>query len=878
MRPSSSKKSKKNYSIETETNRPKSALIKYPYITTTQSNPYFTMPNNPKLSKGMGQKIEKEQLYEDTVHLKKTINNLKKQLEEARNKIAEQDLEIKQKNKMIEECTEDDKIEFFEEDKSDFGKSSTLLSLCKEKLNEMKKNYKDKCLENEFLKQDIKITKIKENQIESDIFKQELEKLKNLYMNSKEIIESGNKEIDYLKEYKNKFNEQNILLNSIQKDCDKLNKDNIELKEKINKIEGAIEKNKLEKQKLNIQNMKLKNTNEQYIIEKKQNGNNSLNVNYPELISKLKYEIGLYKTLCHQRNLEIQRLKEKHENIIKKKKDELTPMLKIKKTNYESLANSNKADNKMSLIKSLLHDAQIKIIIYENFFNDNGQNFKQILKEGGYNIDLENDSNNNNNNNNDNNNNNNNNNNNTGNSNAFGNSGNSNFGTSGNIYYVTNQSDKLKGSNNFESNHINYTYSNTNTQNLNTNQFENNNINNNVSNNINNNENNKENINENNNENINENNNNIVIDENTLSHVIMKNLESNNITSKILEEQLNNIFKQFENEISSEDFIKPFLQLLIEDMKVTNNQDIEILNVFLNKILEKFENDTDKFIEIITGIFTSVFDYSTINKKEMDENLKIELIKYPNLLNKFHEKDHQNTYIITYYDFKEIHGELHINLQDSLMEYFIYLMKKDVPVGHSIFDLSYKIIDDLLKENLPQVEDIIKSNDNKLTSLEEIIDPEKIKDKEINYEELKNTEEFKNNDLKQSEDFVVISNDLGNTNSNQFGNTDPYKNTDFQNNDLVSKIQELKQNLIDKNLQFNNLIERKVENIENDEGNVKRGIRKDDFIEILKENGVDVEKDEEQSIYEKYKMDEKFNDSQQLLDITLIENEMAKND
>ena len=28
--------------------------------------------------------------------------------------------------------------------------------------------------------------------------------------------------------------------------------------------------------------MKLKNTNEQYIIEKKQNANNSLNINYPE--------------------------------------------------------------------------------------------------------------------------------------------------------------------------------------------------------------------------------------------------------------------------------------------------------------------------------------------------------------------------------------------------------------------------------------------------------------------------------------------------------------------------------------------------------------------------------------------------------------------
>ena len=202
------------------------------------------------------------------IHLKKTINNLKKQLEEAKNKIAQQDLEIKQKNKMIEDCTQDDKIEIIEEDKIDIGKQSTLLYLCKEKLNEMKKNYKDKCLENEFLKQDMKITKIKEIQIESDVFKKELEKLNNLYMNSKEIIESDNKEIDYLKEYKNKFNEQIILLNSMQKDCDKLNKDNIELKEKINQIEGIIEKNKLEKQKLNIQNMKLKNTNEQYIIEK----------------------------------------------------------------------------------------------------------------------------------------------------------------------------------------------------------------------------------------------------------------------------------------------------------------------------------------------------------------------------------------------------------------------------------------------------------------------------------------------------------------------------------------------------------------------------------------------------------------------------------
>ena len=81
MRPQSSRRPTKTYKLEIEHERPKSALIKYPYLSNSQSNQQpitFTMPNNPKLSKGMGQKIEKEQLYEDTVHLKKTINNLKK--------------------------------------------------------------------------------------------------------------------------------------------------------------------------------------------------------------------------------------------------------------------------------------------------------------------------------------------------------------------------------------------------------------------------------------------------------------------------------------------------------------------------------------------------------------------------------------------------------------------------------------------------------------------------------------------------------------------------------------------------------------------------------------------------------------------------------
>ena len=341
MRPQSSRRPTKTYKLEIEHERPKSALIKYPYLSNSQSNQQpitFTMPNNPKLSKGMGQRIEKEQLYEDTVYLKKVINNLKKEYDDVLSQINEKKLEIEEKNKIIEECTKDDKIEFDEKDINESGNKSSLLALCKGKLNEMKKNYKKKCNENEELKQNIKITKIKEFKIQSEVIKSELDKLKNLYYNSKQIVENGNKEIDDLKEYKNKFNEQLKLINSMQNNYENLNKENTNLKEKIYEMENEISKNKQEQKELNLQNQKLKNTNEQYLNEKKEKANKKGNKNYFQEIASLRYEIGQYKTLCVQRDHEIQRLKDREMKLMSHKNDEYNPMIKpVKTQNFESL-------------------------------------------------------------------------------------------------------------------------------------------------------------------------------------------------------------------------------------------------------------------------------------------------------------------------------------------------------------------------------------------------------------------------------------------------------------------------------------------------------------------------------------------------------------
>ena len=779
---------KKKFKVVTEEERPKSAITKYPYISSNQiSKINLSMPNNPKLSKGMGQKIEKEKLFEDNVFLRKMINNLSKELFETKNEIFKKNEEIKEKNFIIENLSKEEKKDLFENENIINNKNSSLLNLCKDKFLEMKNDYLEKCNENNFLKQNMKITKIKENQIENEILKKELNKLKNLYFNSIKTIENDNKEINNLKEYKNRFNEQKILLNSINEKYEKLNQENYDLKEKINECERKIENNNLLKRKLNFQNEILKNTNEQFLNEKRENKNNNLNNNHYERISFLKKEIGEYKNLIRQSDFEIKRLKDKEIKLLLEQNNKFEPMLKVKNLNFESLDKLNNKDHKISLTKSLLHDYQIKIIIYEKFLVNNDKDINLILKNGGFYQ-----------------------NNNTSNS--------SNQNNNDKNFNETNQSDNLKNTNNNENINNNNNNNNYETTGLNTENS--NNIN---SNNINNNNNNNNNINTNNNINENdkieeENLNDLEIeDENTFSHIIMKNLEGNHVTSEFLENQFNDIIQNNfkDQEISAEDFIKPFHQLLIKDMKVSNNKDIEILNLFLENLLEKHNNDADYFLKILHEIFTSVFDYSSINKKEMNEKLKNELKKYPNLIDKFKEKDINSNYIITYYDFKNIHSELNLNFEDSIIEYFIYIMKINVNEnGNSIIDLNYKIIENLLNEDFEK---------------------NKIKDQEFNYEEI--------NKIKN------------------------------QNIEIGNKIKKLNENLKVNNLNFDDVVKGKIENIEFDD-NIKRGIKKEDFIQILKDNDIDIDNNDEKNIFNKYKLDDKFNDSQNLLDVTLIQNSM----
>ena len=369
--------------------RTESARPKYPYLSKIETikKPYkiiYTMPNNQKITKNMGKTIEKEELYENVIKMKLLINNLKKELNDCKSTIVKKNLEIKKKNQIIEKCLKDNYINDIHQENLEKGKESLLLSSTKEKYFEMNNNYKKKCKENEILKSNIKITKIKEFDIENDILKNEIEKYKSLYLYSQQEIQKYNYEKESLLEYKNKFVEQHKLINSLMKKNDELNSMNKKLIMQISEKNENLEKNNKEKKLLKVANKKLQLLGEQYFNEKKGKEFQIMNqVDNDKAMNSIQKELNEYKRLYDQSNKEIQILK--MNGINNNNNNTNSYLKKIDINSYKNIIeNPNEENEKIMLLKNFLKDYKIKIIIYEQFLLKNNYSLKKILQEGNY--------------------------------------------------------------------------------------------------------------------------------------------------------------------------------------------------------------------------------------------------------------------------------------------------------------------------------------------------------------------------------------------------------------------------------------------------------------------------------------------------------------
>ena len=274
----------------------------------------------------------------------------------------------------------------------------------------------------------------------------------------------------------------------------------------------------------------------------------------------------------------------------------------------------------------------------------------------------------------------------------------------------------------------------------------------------------------------------------SLPYIIVKNLESKHIKANYLNDEVNKITQVFQNanaeEISRDDFIEPFRKLLIESMKIKNENDILIINTYLDNLLTKYNNDTDDFMSDINNIFSNVNDYSLINEEEFNSKLKIQINNYPNLIDKCKEVDSNKNYIISYFDYKKIYSDLKLDFDDNLNDYLIYKMKLNTPENSSFFDLNYQFIEDLVKNKgnyiskIPEEEHVEKeSSDVDIdailkSSIEQNSEEKKEDFNDGNYEEVKNNDnEEAEKDSKEEEnnqdDFPQTENDNNEDENNQ---------------------------------------------------------------------------------------------------------------
>ena len=643
----------------------------------------LTLPTTTsKKRSGMGNKIEREQLYENNMQLKDVINNLRRELAELKNKVVKKDIEIRKKEKLLKECSKENDLESTRELNLEKARESTLVSLCKEKYNELRNKYNEKCMELNELNSTYKISKLKEYTIQIDTYKKEMEKMRILYLQTIENNNRLNKEINNLKELKKKFLEQHEIINNFKIRCGKFEEEIANLKQENEEYKNKLEIISKKQQEKKKKNFKLKLNNKKFLDIKKNRENYELFIDdNKKMIGTLRKELDEYKRLYETTRKEYNKLieqKDKREQF-KIKGDEKIINHQFN-TRIIEIKNEDKDSNKLSLYKSLIDEYKHKIDIYELYLKKTGIDKDELIK-------------------------------------AFGFDG------------VMTASTKMPTSEEINSNLDSINIKNNNGNNLETIETNLNTNNNNINNNINtenseeiNKEQSIKNINnivqiDNNNNNKISNGNNFnklpsieeekqdegqYSDENqllSLLHVFVKNLEANGVTKDQINQKIDDISKLFENrtEATKEEFIEPFVKMFIETMKITKKEDIDIVGGFLNDFVDSLNGEISIFFNGLVEVFDNVNDYTGINK---DLELSFKLNKYKDdLITLLKKNDLNNTHLITFEVFRKIVHDLNLLLDDESMEYLIYLMKKNVPENNSIFDLNYEIIEKLVEKN-----------------------------------------------------------------------------------------------------------------------------------------------------------------------------------
>ena len=193
------------------------------------------------------------------------------------------------------------------------------------------------------------------------------------------------------------------------------------------------------------------------------------------------------------------------------------------------------------------------------------------------------------------------------------------------------------------------------------------------------------------------------------TYLLIKNFEACEITKdKCLSIIIKPFLKEIENnkQIEKKTLINLFANKICESIGVgtAKKEDYEQIGIILETLLTESKNDLSNFIENFSRLFDGIKNYNESNKQE-------DYIRQINIELSMHKDYFINSYdkkIIPFSNFRDLLNEKNIQLENEIIEYLIYRMKKDCCdlnkrndnkefESISIFDLCYETLINLIR-------------------------------------------------------------------------------------------------------------------------------------------------------------------------------------
>ncbi len=310
--------------------------------------------------------LEKERLYEDIMHLKNTINELKQEISTLKSENHKFSLDLNKKDRMLEDMLIDSQNNMFnnnplnESKVLSKAKETHLFVQIKKQFKELKNEYKSKCVELDSLKKNIKLTKFNEIGIELKTYMEELARIKSLYFvvsQQNDLNEKKLKDFDLLHQ---NFTEQQYILVTMQDNINKYENMSKSKDEEINdlKITNTEKSNKIKKLTADLKilnEINLKISKDKKIVSDV----NAIKTKLEKEKCDLNKEIVYYKDLADKRERRLRDLESTLKNLNDKNKRENGPSINFNLDNLKNFQENpeDKTDRTILFLRSKLNEA-----------------------------------------------------------------------------------------------------------------------------------------------------------------------------------------------------------------------------------------------------------------------------------------------------------------------------------------------------------------------------------------------------------------------------------------------------------------------------------------------------------------------------------------